>query len=130
MIKTCTTCGKSYSKKEWRCLPFVGITTFEWDDVPEWSETVRDLYTGQTQESRNCSCGSTLSLVIGQTNEVVNLVLWALNDGARLQDALRSVQARCTELLEENRRLLKANRKVSEVPEEVSEVPEEGERNT
>jgi len=48
VIKKCS-CGRTYTKAQWKKLPFVGYQKYEW---------------GEVQEMRNCVCGSTMVIVI------------------------------------------------------------------
>jgi hypothetical protein len=53
VIKTCG-CGRSYGRKSWRALPFVGR-----------QHTPKDDYgPAETIEMRNCPCGSTLAVEV------------------------------------------------------------------
>jgi len=99
-LKVCSCCQRSYTRATWNALPFVGVQAFDYEpDDPEQTRS-------EMLETRNCEgCGSTLALSLGTEGDVLALVRRALVEHGALLDALRRVQARCTELKEENRRL-------------------------
>lgn len=49
IIKKCSCCGLSYTREAWDALAPLPNWTWEW---------------GEVQELRNCTCGSTLSIVV------------------------------------------------------------------
>lgn len=111
--KSCS-CGQAFTPMEWRALPFVGISAFDYpidDDHPREEREIQEL--------RNCPCGSTMFVSLGSSGEVFDAVLAGLNRAMALERALGEVQKRCSELLEENRKLRKLESNAQYGKEEV-----------
>lgn len=111
IVKTCSCCKRTFTRAEWLSLPFVGIGFLEVEDGEEL-----------VQEYRNCNaqlsppgtedrgpgtslCDSTLTLDLATVTDAGRLVRRMAIEHGQMVDALRSCQARCTELVNEVRAL-------------------------
>jgi hypothetical protein len=94
-FKSCA-CGLSYTREAWLALPFRGLGSYDFKEEGM-----------EVHESRDCSCGSTLSVPVSSRSELQDSVRRALDQHKLQHDALVAVQERCSMLLVENRRLQK-----------------------
>lgn len=73
IIKVCTKCGRSYTCCEWKKLPFAGGSKDGLQKYP-W---------GEVQELRNCTCGTTLSLVLDEGDYDLWMIIRAARDATK-----------------------------------------------
>ena len=101
IFKICVGCKREHTYEGWRELPFAGLEPY---DYPQTEQHLgQDV--AEVLELRICPCGAVMTRTACRENTLTSLVLRALGEHVTMSHALVAVQARCTELLEDNRRL-------------------------
>jgi len=89
IIKICSCCGKSYTRAAWKKLPLVAAN---YDVVGDGVEVL---------ELRNCSCNSTISIVVTKKNPVQYFETYVIDVANLLTDRYDLHPDDAVEIIEE-----------------------------